>query len=184
MQRSPCVGRISRTASVDRHRYGEFYATISVSVTPAKSGTPFTRRSFQLSKSLRMAVTKATNSAWYSVYGWASIYCGRYYKHKEFAILWTGKCKPCSTTHFQQRFLVNVSCGLLGNKLTWHVFSRDVTRSVSWFFLEKELPLYLEDMPLAKRGRICLEHERAPPHFGREKTEFFSKLLKEDGLEQ
>jgi len=54
----------------------------------------------------------------------------------------------------------------------------------SEFFLEKELPLYLDDMPLATRGRMCLEHERAPPHFGREKTEFFNKILKEDGLEQ
>jgi len=31
---------------------------------------------------------------------------------------------------------------------------------------------------------MCLEHERAPPHFRREKTEFFNKILKEDGLEQ
>ena len=52
------------------------------------------------------------------------------------------------------------------------------------FFWEKELPLYLEGMPLATRGRMYLKHERAPPHFGREKMEFFNKILKEDGLEQ
>jgi len=65
-------------------------------VSPANIGTPFTGRSLQLSKILRMAVTKATNSAWHSVYGWASIYWGWYYKNKEFAILWTGKSKPCN----------------------------------------------------------------------------------------
>jgi hypothetical protein len=54
----------------------------------------------------------------------------------------------------------------------------------SEFFGKKGLPLYLEDILLGTRGRMCLEYERAPPHFRREKTEFFNKILKEDGLEQ
>ena len=34
VERSPSIGRISRTTDVDRHRYGEFYAMmVSVSVT-------------------------------------------------------------------------------------------------------------------------------------------------------
>jgi len=38
--------------------------------------------------------------------------------------------------------------------------------------LGNELPLYLEDMPLTRRGHMCQRHEVASPHFGTEETEF------------
>jgi len=96
------------------------------------------------------------------------------------------KSKPCNTINFQQWFLVNLWCGVLGNKLTdWtHVIQGCYPPRILNFWGEKELPLYLEDMPLATRRRMCLKNERATPHFGRQKMEFFNKILKEDGLEQ
>jgi len=42
-------------------------------------------------------------------------------------------------------------------------------------FLGSELPLYLEDMPPTRRGRMCQRHEMASPHFGTEETEFLNK---------
>jgi hypothetical protein len=42
-------------------------------------------------------------------------------------------------------------------------------------FLGNELPLYLEDMPLTRRRRMCQRHEMESPHFGTEETEFLNK---------
>jgi hypothetical protein len=50
-------------------------------------------------------------------------------------------------------------------------------------FLSNELPLYLQDAPLATQGRMWLEHHRTPPHFSREVMEFFNKNH-EDGTKE
>jgi hypothetical protein len=41
-------------------------------------------------------------------------------------------------------------------------------------FLGNELPLYLEDTPLTRQGRMCQRHEMASPHFCTEETEFLN----------
>jgi hypothetical protein len=155
------------------------------SVSPAKSGTPFTGRIFRLSKILRMAVTKATNSARHSVYGWASVYWGWYYKHKEFAILWRGKSKPCNTMHFQQWFLVNVWCGVrvLSNKLTGHVIQGCYPLRILNFFGKRITSLFTGHAS----GKMVANVPRTWGHLhisGERKWNFFNKILKEDGLEQ
>jgi hypothetical protein len=42
-------------------------------------------------------------------------------------------------------------------------------------FLETELPLYLEGVPLATQRRIWLQYDGAPPNYGRALMEFLNE---------
>jgi hypothetical protein len=60
-----------------------------------------------------------------------------------------------------------VWCGVLGNNLIGpHVIEGRLTAPFFRNFLENELPLNLEDVPLATRRRMWLQHDEAPSHFG------------------
>ena len=78
--------------------------------------------------------------------------------------------------HFQQRFSVHVWCGVLSNTfIAPHVIKWRLTAPSYRNFLENKLPLYIEDVPLAPWGQMWLWHDRAPPHFAKEVTEFLNE---------
>jgi hypothetical protein len=45
-------------------------------------------------------------------------------------------------------------------------------------FLDNELPPCLEERLVATQVRMCVQHDRAPPDFGREVTKFLNENSK------
>jgi hypothetical protein len=85
---------------------------------------------------------------------------------------------PHSTkeTHFQTRFSVNIWCGIIGNLLIGPVVLEDRLTSQRYLrFLQEELPLMLEDVPLLTRQEMWLQQDGAPPNFGRQVTAFLNQ---------
>jgi hypothetical protein len=68
----------------------------------------------------------------------------------------------------QHSFSVNVWRGVIGNQLIGHaVVPNCLTGRAYVDFLQNELPLLLEEVPLAKRMRIVFQHDAAPAHYSR-----------------
>ena len=68
-----------------------------------------------------------------------------------------------SVTNFQQRFSLNVWCGVLGNRLIGpFVFDNNLTGNTYEAFLRNELPGLLEDIPLMIRSQMYFQHDGAP----------------------
>jgi hypothetical protein len=76
---------------------------------------------------------------------------------------------------FQQQSSVNVWCGVLGDNLMGPHVTEGYLTAPYWNFLEDELPLHSEKVPLAKERQIRLEYDAAPVHLGRAVTEFLNK---------
>jgi hypothetical protein len=68
----------------------------------------------------------------------------------------------------QHCFSVNVLCGVIDNQLTGPaVLLNRLTGCVYVDFLQNELPVLLEEVPLAKRMRMVFQHDEAPAHYCR-----------------
>jgi hypothetical protein len=68
-------------------------------------------------------------------------------------------------TNFQHRFSINLWCGVLHDQLiSQFVFPGRLTGAVYLQFLQEELLQLLEDVPLAVRYRMVLQHDGVPPH--------------------
>ena len=68
--------------------------------------------------------------------------------------------------NFQHCFSVNVWCGVIDNQLTGPaVLPNCLTGCVYVDFLQNELPLLLEEVPLAKRMCMVFQHDGAPAHY-------------------
>jgi hypothetical protein len=81
--------------------------------------------------------------------------------------------------NFQHRFSVNVWCGVIHNYLIGPHFIKGRLASVQHRnFLQYELPLLLEDAPLASRVRMWLQHAGAPPHYDREVTTYLNRKFR------
>lgn len=66
---------------------------------------------------------------------------------------------------YQQRFSVNIWCGVLGNHLLGpHVFEGTLTGVKYLEFLQHHLSVYLDDIPLGIRRQMWLMHDGAPAH--------------------
>jgi hypothetical protein len=66
----------------------------------------------------------------------------------------------------QQQFSINVWTAIIGNLLVDpHVFPQRLTGNSYRHFLENDLPVLLEDLPLAIRAHMWFMHDGAPPHF-------------------
>lgn len=120
---------------------------------------------------LWMAATMTTHSVWHSLHGWGALYQGWFYK--EFAILGTQKSVP--EFLFQHQFRINVWCGVLGNNLIATQVIGGLTAPHSRNFLDNELPLHLQVVPLVTRRQMRLQHDGALPHFGRGVLEFLNE---------
>ena len=76
---------------------------------------------------------------------------------------------------FQLRFSGNVWCAVLDEQLIGSfILEGRLTREAYLRFLEEELPRFLEDVPLNKRGRIYFQHDGAPPHSSCEVRNFLN----------
>lgn len=70
--------------------------------------------------------------------------------------------------NFQQRFSVNVWCGLIHNRLIGpFILPARLNAEFYLHFLQDELPQLLEDIPLHLRRNLFFQHDGAPPHFSR-----------------
>jgi len=68
----------------------------------------------------------------------------------------------------QHRFSVNVWCGVIDNQLIGPaVLLNRLTGRKYVDFLQNELPLLLEEVPLAKRMRMVFQYYGAPAHYSR-----------------
>jgi hypothetical protein len=71
--------------------------------------------------------------------------------------------------HFQNRFSVNVWGGIIGNKLIGPYILPPRLNAVNYLdFLNNQLAILLEDVPLLTRQNMWYLHDGAPAHFARE----------------
>lgn len=74
-------------------------------------------------------------------------------------------------TRFQERFFVNVWCGLKDNQMIGPVvLLRSPIGLCYLYFHENELQTLLEEIPLATRMRMYFQHGRRPAHSSRQVT--------------
>jgi len=76
-------------------------------------------------------------------------------------------------SNFQQHFSVNEWRAVLDDQLIGpFILEGRLTREAYLRFLQEELPQFLEDVPLNKRGHTYIQHDRAPPHSSHEVRNF------------
>jgi hypothetical protein len=81
-------------------------------------------------------------------------------------------------THFQYQFSLNVWVGIVGDFLIGPVFLPMKLDGASYRrFLEDELPLLLEDVPLMLRNRMWFMHDGAPAHFSLAARQFLNRTF-------
>lgn len=69
-------------------------------------------------------------------------------------------------TKHQQRFMVNVWAGIIGNHLIGPFFFEDRLNGAMYLqFLQQSLNGLLENVPLEIRNQMWFMHDGAPPHF-------------------
>ena len=69
-------------------------------------------------------------------------------------------------THFQHQFSVNVWAGIIGNYFIGPFFLPGRLDGQSYLnFIQEQLPLLLEDVPIEIRNHIWYMHDGAPAHF-------------------
>jgi hypothetical protein len=76
---------------------------------------------------------------------------------------------------FQQSVSVYVWCGVLGNHLTGpHFTEGHLTADYHRNFLQNDLPLYSDNVPIATQGKMSIQQDGAPLHFGRKVMVFLN----------
>jgi hypothetical protein len=71
-------------------------------------------------------------------------------------------------TRYQQRFMVNVWAGIIGNHLIGpFILEQRLNGALYLQFLEENLNILLEEVPLQIRTEMWYMHDGAPPHFDR-----------------
>jgi hypothetical protein len=76
---------------------------------------------------------------------------------------------------FSTFFFENMCCGVLGSYVNGpHLIKGCLTAAYYRNFLQHDLPLYLEDVPLATLCQMWIQHDEALPHFSGEVTEFLN----------
>lgn len=74
--------------------------------------------------------------------------------------------KAVVESNFQIRFSINLWCGIIGDQLIGpFVFENRLTGLVYKDFLENQLPVLLEDVPLERRHQMIFHHDGAPAHY-------------------
>lgn len=69
-------------------------------------------------------------------------------------------------TSFQRKFSVNVWMGVIGRYLIGpHFFPQNLNGEIYEIFLRDDLPLLLEDVPLAVRRRMIFQNDGCPAHY-------------------
>lgn len=74
---------------------------------------------------------------------------------------------PTFENNYQHRYSVNVWCGLLNNQLIGpYITEGQLTGNYYLYFLQNELPLLLEDVPVKFRAKMWLQQEGTPYFYG------------------
>lgn len=80
-------------------------------------------------------------------------------------------------SNFQHRFSVNLWCGMIDNLLIGpFVLPNRLTGQLYLEFLGNDLPLLLEDVPLATRRDMIWQQDGAPAHFSRQVTQHLNRV--------
>lgn len=80
-------------------------------------------------------------------------------------------------THFQEQFSLNVWGGIIGDNLIGPCFLPGRLTGQSYrLFLQNELPLLLEDLPLLLRNQMWYMHDGAPSHFSILAREYLNEV--------
>lgn len=80
-------------------------------------------------------------------------------------------------THFQEQFSLNVWGGIIGDHLIGPFFLPGRLTGDSYrHFLQYELPLLLEDLPLLLRNQMWFMHDGAPAHFSILAREYLNEV--------
>lgn len=80
-------------------------------------------------------------------------------------------------TNFQHRFSLNMWAGIVDERLIGPFILPDRMDGHQYLeFLQNDLPLLLEDVPLAVRARMWFLHDGAPPHFRLEVRNFLNEV--------
>lgn len=84
------------------------------------------------------------------------------------------------TTSFQRRFSVNVWAGVIQNTLIGPKIIPERLNSQSYLeFLQQTNPEILDNVPLTVRNRVIYQQDGAPPHFGRQVTDWLNNNYSE-----
>jgi hypothetical protein len=83
--------------------------------------------------------------------------------------VWAGQnAHAARKSHLQRNFSVNLWAGIVGGTLFGpHMLPARLTGELYLRFLDNDLPLLLENVPLDIRGRMWYMHDGAPTHFSR-----------------
>lgn len=77
---------------------------------------------------------------------------------------------------FQRRWSINIWCGLLKNSVIGpHIFPNALSAATYREFLNENLPVLLDDIPLNIRQVLWYQHDGAPPHFGLQVRNFLNQ---------
>lgn len=83
-------------------------------------------------------------------------------------------------TNYQHRFSVNVWCGVIDNHLIGPVILPNrLTGPIYLDFLQNQLQLLLDDVPLATRMVMHFQHDGAPAHSSRQVTDHLNETFPE-----
>lgn len=77
---------------------------------------------------------------------------------------------------FQNRWSVNVWCGILGGRIIGpYIFDQHLNGATYLQFLEDELPILLEDIPLEDRMNMWFQQDGCPAHYARNVQNFLNR---------
>lgn len=83
-------------------------------------------------------------------------------------------------TRHQRRFSVNVWAGIIGQRLIGpHIFEETLNGERYLRFLEENLPVLLEDVPLRTRRKLVFQQDGAPPHWTLRVRDFLTNTFRE-----
>ncbi|CAK9827820.1 hypothetical protein ANTRET_LOCUS5468 [Anthophora retusa] len=79
-------------------------------------------------------------------------------------------------THFQVRWSINVSAGIIGKQIDGFFFFNDNITTTSYLnFLRNKLPELLENLLFVIRRNLIFQQDGASPQFGKPVRDFLNK---------
>lgn len=83
----------------------------------------------------------------------------------------------------QGHFGINVWCGIINGHLIGPYFYEGVLHSERYLqFLQEQLPVLLENVPLQLRANMCFQHDGAPPHKARIVQQYLNETYGENWI--
>ncbi|XP_067207843.1 uncharacterized protein [Linepithema humile] len=80
---------------------------------------------------------------------------------------------------FQYRWSINVWAGIIRNRIGPHFLPPHLNGQIYAEFLQNELPILLENVPLHVRAELIYQHDGAPAHYSRQARQILNALFPE-----